>query len=526
MNSRFSRVILGALASLFLLGTGLFAAHRYMVERVETELRNRGFSWIKTDHGWIDLRWSGVTTPFGTVEQMAFNLQHVKAQLTTVDIDLSGMAARTAESKSPSAPLATAPPTPEQPFSLPSMTIEVSHLRIHASEHAFLDAVLPISSADDQTWTLGQQEPNEWLLGGTDLVFDTAGQTLEGVTVILVSGHAPRLEVSIPEFAVNHPSIAQSSLPNQPMRLAIRQLNEPSSFRVEASYGAIDATTNLTISEGNLNAAIEIPMTPIDDIASVFGELIPETSQMDMSGNIGLNATVAGPPWSWTANPQASELSVSGGLPGDLGDSQVRFKAGDSTHVVGPAIDGWVPLNEAGWMAEATIAAEDIRFQEHPGYDLIAIQEAIDSAPNEERIRGGSTISQQLAKNLFLDGRRTLLRKYRELLLALALENRMSKDGILQLYLNVVEFGPNIRGVDQAANAWFLKNPDQLSPREAAFLAAILPAPNAWHERISKTGKPPVLVVDRVLDRMRRKRVLTAEEHRRARSRRLRIVPP
>lgn len=525
MNSRFGRIILGACAFLVLLCAGLFAAHRYMVERVETELRTRGLSWTKTDHGWIDLRWSGVTTPFGTIEQMTFNLQQFQAKLTAVDIDLSGISRRTDESTSPSAALPIAPP-PKQAFNLPSMTIAVSSLRVHASEHAFLDAVLPISSNDEQIWTLGQQEPNEWLLGGTDLGFDTAGQTLEGVSVILVAGHAPRLEVSIPEFGVNHPSIAQTSLPNHPVRLAINQLNEPSSVWVEASYGAIDATTELTISEENLNASIKIPMTPIDDIASVFGELIPETSQMEMSGTIGLNATVTGPPWSWTATPRASDLSVSGGLPGDLGDSQVRFKAGDSLHVVGPAIDGWVPLNEAGWMAEATIAAEDIRFQEHPGYDLIAIQEAIDSAPNEERIRGGSTISQQLAKNLFLDGRRTLLRKYRELLLALALEHRMSKDGILQLYLNAVEFGPNIRGIDQAAKAWFLKDPDQLSPREAAFLAAILPAPNAWHERISKTGKPPVLVVDRVLDRMRRKRVLTAEEHRRARSKRLRIVPP
>ncbi|MEC8193176.1 MAG: biosynthetic peptidoglycan transglycosylase, partial [Myxococcota bacterium] len=181
---------------------------------------------------------------------------------------------------------------------------------------------------------------------------------------------------------------------------------------------------------------------------------------------------------------------------------------------------------DAGWFAEAAIAAEDIRFREHPGYDLVAIQEAIDAAPNEARIRGGSTITQQLVKNIFLDGRRTLRRKFRELLLSLALEDRMSKDGILQLYINVVEFGPNIRGIGQAADAWFLKRPDQLTPREAAFLSAILPAPNAWHERIARTGTPPVVVVDRVLDRMRRKGVLSAEQHRRARTTRLRLVPP
>ena len=526
MTRRFSRVILGSSALLGLVISGLFGAHHFMVDKVETELRNRGLSWANADHGWIDLRWEGVTIPFGTIEEMSFNLQDFHVQLNAVDIDLSGISSRHADSQSQSSAMPVTDNAPEPSRNFPAMTIGVSNLRVHASEHQAFDAVLPISSSDEQVWTLAQQQPNEWLLAGTDLNFNTAGETIEGASVILAAGAAPRVEISVPEFGVHHRAISRTTLPKHPIQVAITPLDTPSSFRVEASYGPIEATTDLSLSGGNLNASIDIPMTPIGDIAGVFGDLIPEASHMNMSGTIGLHGTVAGPPWSWTATPQASELSVSGGLPDELGNAQVRFKAGESIHVVGPAIDGWVPLNEAGWMPEATIAAEDIRFQEHPGYDLIAIQEAIDSAPNEDRIRGGSTISQQLAKNLFLDGRRTLLRKYRELLFALALEDRMSKDGILQLYLNVVEFGPNIRGIDEAANAWFLKNPDQLSPREAAFLAAILPAPNAWHERITRTGKPPVLVVDRVLDRMRRKGVLSAEEHRRERSRRLRIVPP
>jgi monofunctional biosynthetic peptidoglycan transglycosylase len=177
-------------------------------------------------------------------------------------------------------------------------------------------------------------------------------------------------------------------------------------------------------------------------------------------------------------------------------------------------------------MPEAVIAAEDIRFRSHRGFDLVAIQEALVASGGDERIRGGSTITQQLAKNLFLDGRRTLQRKLRELLLAMSLEDRMTKDAILMLYLNVVEFGPGLWGIKAASDAWFMKRPDQLSAREAAFLASILPAPNMWHRRIAETGRVPVSRVDGVLDRMRRRGSLSKAEHRKARNETLRVVPP
>ena len=87
-----------------------------------------------------------------------------------------------------------------------------------------------------------------------------------------------------------------------------------------------------------------------------------------------------------------------------------------------------------------------------------------------------------LRKMTFILRKMTIfLRKMRELLLALDMEKRMSKDAILALYLNVVEFGPGIHGIAEASDAWFLKDPAHLTPREAAFLVSILPAPNMWH---------------------------------------------
>jgi len=257
-------------------------------------------------------------------------------------------------------------------------------------------------------------------------------------------------------------------------------------------------------------------------VAAAFGD----SQNLDIHGEIGLTGTPTGPPWEWTAEPAAKDLSASGALPKNMTDNQVQWRTERGIQRVGPKLPGWISLANAGWLPEAVIAAEDIRFRSHPGFDLLAIQEALEAAPREIRIRGGSTITQQLAKNLFFDGRRTLRRKLRELLVALAIEERMSKDGILALYLNVVNFGPGIRGIEKAADAWFLKAPGQLNPREAAFLASILPAPNMWHKRITETGKPPIRRVDEVLDRMRLRGVLTKAEHKRERARRLRIVPP
>ena len=89
-----------------------------------------------------------------------------------------------------------------------------------------------------------------------------------------------------------------------------------------------------------------------------------------------------------------------------------------------------------------------------------------------------------------------------------------------------MEFGPGIHGIGAASDAWFLKDPAQLTPREAAFLASILPAPNMWHQRISETKRVPVQRVNEVLNRMRRRGTLSGAQHRRALQERLRVVPP
>jgi monofunctional biosynthetic peptidoglycan transglycosylase len=129
-------------------------------------------------------------------------------------------------------------------------------------------------------------------------------------------------------------------------------------------------------------------------------------------------------------------------------------------------------------MQRAVILAEDSRFYEHSGFDLIAFKEAMDYNMAEGRIVfGGSTISQQTVKNLFLSSARTPWRKWHELVLTWGMERNLGKARILELYLNIAEFGPGVYGVQAAAQTYYGISITQLAPRQAAELAATLPSP-------------------------------------------------
>jgi len=132
-------------------------------------------------------------------------------------------------------------------------------------------------------------------------------------------------------------------------------------------------------------------------------------------------------------------------------------------------------------LRRAVIAAEDAKFVGHEGFDWEGIQKALEK--NEKRgkvVAGGSTISQQLAKNLFLSGSRSWLRKAQEAVITWMLETVMSKRRILELYLNVAEWGEGVFGAEAAARHYFGVPAAQLSARQSAWLAEILPAPQRY----------------------------------------------
>lgn len=148
-------------------------------------------------------------------------------------------------------------------------------------------------------------------------------------------------------------------------------------------------------------------------------------------------------------------------------------------YTVGEKNRNWVPLARISKnLQNAVIVAEDIEFYNHGGFSLSEIEESIKRNLKEGRFaRGGSTITQQLMKNVYLSGEKTLLRKIKEAILAYKAEKVLSKDRIFEIYLNIIEWGYGVYGAKMAADAYFNKKPSQLTVKESAYLASLIPNP-------------------------------------------------
>jgi monofunctional biosynthetic peptidoglycan transglycosylase len=142
----------------------------------------------------------------------------------------------------------------------------------------------------------------------------------------------------------------------------------------------------------------------------------------------------------------------------------------------------WVSLSDISpYVVKAVLIAEDDKFWRHEGFDYEAIQKAIEKDIKVKRFKfGGSTISQQLARNLYLSPEKSLLRKISEAIITWRMEKTLSKKRILELYLNVVEWGEGIFGVEAASRHYYGKSSSELTPLEAARLASVLPNPRKY----------------------------------------------
>lgn len=141
----------------------------------------------------------------------------------------------------------------------------------------------------------------------------------------------------------------------------------------------------------------------------------------------------------------------------------------------------WVPLEEISPnLQKAVIASEDATFLTHYGFDFNAMNKAMESNEKGKKLRGGSTISQQTAKNVFLWQGRSYLRKGLEAYFTVLIELIWGKERIMEVYLNSIEMGSGVYGVEAASKHWYGKNAKDLSKREAAGIAAILPNPRKF----------------------------------------------
>jgi monofunctional glycosyltransferase len=165
-------------------------------------------------------------------------------------------------------------------------------------------------------------------------------------------------------------------------------------------------------------------------------------------------------------------------------------------------VQQWVPYSRiSDNLKRAVIASEDANFSEHDGVDWEALQKAYEKNNKKHKVvGGGSTITQQLAKNLFLSGSRSYLRKGQELAIAYMLETVMSKERILEIYLNVVEFGRGIFGAEAAARHYFRVSAAGLGTAQAARLAVMLPNPRFYdrHRDTNYLARRTSLIVNRM----------------------------
>lgn len=354
----------------------------------------------------------------------------------------------------------------------------------------------PISLA-----TLGVHEGDFGLLGvrKSDLTVATRiALSPEGVLDMAASGQLERLTLLQPALApdpVQNMDLGwrgQIRLDLAKHRLEIKDAG----LSVEGVGAELGGVFESNGQDLRVALRLRVPTTPCQRLLEAApSALLPQLQGLRLGGTMGLDASVdfdtAKPKETqveWNLHNKCSVLET----PEDIDPD--RFKQpftqlvldakGDPAEFdTGPTTPQWVPISEiTPYMETAVVVCEDSRFFSHHGFDDKAIGNSIgDNLRAGHFVRGASTISMQLAKNLYLSREKTLSRKLQEAVFTLLLEERLSKQDILELYLNVVEFGPGIYGIRDAAMHYFNAHPGELSLGQALYLGSILPAPKANH---------------------------------------------
>ena len=227
----------------------------------------------------------------------------------------------------------------------------------------------------------------------------------------------------------------------------------------------------------NLHLSAKVQDAPIARWYAVLVPALPELQRARIGGTLAVSAQLVLPEATFAVQPVISQFTVEGlGTEAMLG---ARTSCGPSAK-----------LANDSWLARAVIAAEDQRFFTHAGYDITEILASIDNNQKEGQTkRGGSTLTQQLAKLLVTGSDRTAERKLREMLYAVEMEQTLGKARILQLYLDNAPWGGTLCGAEAAARRYFKRSARTLEPAQAVWLAAMLHKPQAVLEQWRRDGR-------------------------------------
>ena len=278
--------------------------------------------------------------------------------------------------------------------------------------------------------------------------------------------------------------------------------------RLRLVAGGAEVQARLAVDGGLADPRVELEArVPRVDFARLLATAGLDLPAEDL-GWASLTASVSGPLLDPAAlrvderldfNPPARPLPSIERLKGPF-VHRAESRDGETTLVrVGPDSPDFIPLAEVPPLFVRTLLiGEDANFYGHPGIDLKEVPVALASDfASGTFARGASTIPQQLAKNLFLSREKTMSRKLEELALALLLDSSLGKDRVLEIYLNVIEWGPHLYGLRPAARHYFGKEPAELTPKQMAFLVALVPGPLKY-QRSFAGGVPSLFLEGRM----------------------------
>ncbi len=364
--------------------------------------------------------------------------------------------------------------------------------------------------------------PGSWASGETSIHLQRGGRL--------------KIDMEIPELELSHDLLHSKPILLQNTIIALEGDRLARGLHGSLTVDGVSTTLHVTRNENRFSIDAVLGPTPLSEALQPLHRVLPEVQKASIRGSVSGQAQLEWPSREWQGSFHLEDADVDGAVPNGpqslkRGPIQHRVLDEDGDPVLRTTGEGslnWVPLRQISpTMRHAVIASEDIRFTEHEGYDLEAIHQALEANQLAGAIeRGGSTLTQQLAKNLYLDGQRTLIRKIRELLLAIELDRTLGKGRVLELYLNMVEWGPGIYGIQQASERYFMRRASQLKPHEAAFLAAILPSPRRFYRQQYLRNKARETRIDWILENMGNAGHLTPMQVSHWSQETLRFVPP
>ena len=293
-------------------------------------------------------------------------------------------------------------------------------------------------------------------------------------TVVLRwSPNDKRLQASCTPCWVQHPALASQAVQLTGLLISVQRHGEAlhGDWRLGQAPQALAGSWQGNLSQQHLALKLSLPASPIAHAYRALAPALPEVARARIAGHFSLQASVRLPDGRWHLQPELHAMRVSG-----LG-----------TEALQQLPRSGLPPQHA--LARAVLAAEDQRFAEHQGFDPNQWQQVLAQAHlGSAQLRGASTLTQQLAKLMFTDGERSALRKLRELLYAVEMEETLGKARILQLYLAHAPWGEGVVGAEAAAQHYFARPAARLTVAQAVWLAAMLNAPDRHASRWQAMG--------------------------------------